>query len=291
MLEPIEALQKASEQHGIDASSPTLVRAGENHIYRLTGGVIGRIARRGQAVSTEREIAVARWLEDVGIRAVRPLPVEQPVVMDGLGVTFWHELGPHRNGSVREIAGLLKRLHSVPVPEHLREIQLSPFVRLPERIEQATTISEDDRTWLTNHLAELRERWESRPAGLPDRMVHGDAWSGNIVYVEGEGVTLLDLERFSVGPPEWDLTSTAIGYTTFGTRSSTDYDTYCAEYGMDVTQWEGYALFRDIREMRSTCNAIQRSGPEPQWRHEATHRLRCLQGLEGSRPWSWVPVT
>ncbi|PRY31701.1 phosphotransferase family enzyme [Umezawaea tangerina] len=45
--------------------------------------------------------------------------------------------------------------------------------------------------------------------------MHGDAWVGNVVATDDGQVVVLDLERCSVGPPEWDLVSTAIKYTSF----------------------------------------------------------------------------
>lgn len=82
----------------------------------------------------------------------------------------------------------------------------------------------------------------ARPAPRPrsstgrtaDRAVHGDAWPGNIVRTV-DGVLMMDLERFSVGPPEWDLVSTAVRAMTTGAVSMREYDRLCAVYGYDVT--------------------------------------------------------
>ena len=68
---------------------------------------------------------------------------------------------------------------------------------------------------------------------------------------------LLDLERFALGPPEWDLVSTAVGYTTFGTVTLAEWQAFSAQYGHDVTDWEGFAVLRDIRELRMVTFAWQ----------------------------------
>jgi hypothetical protein len=50
---------------------------------------------------------------------------------------------------------------------------------------------------------------------------------GNVVATDDGEVFLLDLERFSVGPPEWDLVATAIDHTTFGILSHDGYKRFC----------------------------------------------------------------
>lgn len=290
MTEPLDALQRAASKARIDTSTIQLIRAGENHLYRLPHRVVGRVARPGEAKSVERETVVARWLNASGINAVRPIDIEQPIVIDGRAVTFWEELPPHRNGTVQEVASALKQLHSLPVPEQLAGLRLTPFVRLTERIAEAKNITDEERRWLLNHLDELRQLWSSRPTGAPECVIHGDAWAGNVINADGQGVTLLDLERCAVGPPEWDLASTAVRYTTFGTMDADEYRAYCTAYGRDVTAWEGYELFRDIRELRVTCYAIQRAQDDLTLADEAQLRIDCLRGNHGPRPWTWTPV-
>lgn len=288
--EALDVLLDAATTVGISAPAPELIRAGENHIYRLAPGIVGRVARSGEAASVRRETVVARWLSSSGISAITPLDVDQPIVIDGRAVTFWHELPAHRNGTVRQVAGVLRKLHALPVPDELRDLRLAPFVRLVERISQATNIGEQDRGWLLERVEQLRSAWVSLPPGAPQCVIHGDAWAGNVVEADGLGVTLLDLERCSVGPPEWDLASTAVRYTSFGTMDAAEYYEYCTAYGRDVTTWPGYELLRDIRELRVTCFAIQRAHDDPQLAGEALLRVDCISGKNGPRPWGWTPV-
>jgi aminoglycoside phosphotransferase (APT) family kinase protein len=290
MTEPLDALIHAAAKAGLSCPAVELIRAGENHIYRLGDGVVGRVARPGEAASVERETTVARWLNANGIPAIRPIDVDQPILVGERAVTFWEELPPHRNGDVTQVATVLKKLHALPVPDQLQHLKLTPFVRLRERISDAHLISADDRTWLLGHLSVLEQRWASRTTGAPECVIHGDAWAGNVVHAEGLGATLLDLERCSVGPPEWDLTSTAVRYTTFGTMDAEEYEQFCAAYGQDVTRWDGYETMRDIRELRVTCYAVQRAHDDTRLAQEAQLRIACLRGQRGPRPWTWTPV-
>jgi aminoglycoside phosphotransferase (APT) family kinase protein len=262
-------LEQACALAGFDPAGAEPVRIAENEIWRLSGRVIVRIARAGQSKAAVREVRVARWL------------AENPV-------TFWGELPPHEIGTVADVVALLKQLHPLPVPDFPLD-QLDPFVRIAERIEAATSLSEGDRDWLRQRHAELRELWKHRPAGMSECVVHGDAWVGNVART-ADGPILMDFERASVGPPEWDLVSTAVKLTTTGAISAAEYAEFCQAYGTDVTQWEGYQLLAGARELRMTTYAAQHAATRPEWRAEAQYRVDCLRGRVEPRPWRWKGI-
>ncbi|WP_229877806.1 phosphotransferase [Streptomyces bluensis] len=282
-------LKTACGQLGIDATDAEGIRQGENAIYRLPGAVVVRIARVGQHEVAAREIRVARWLAENGVAAVEALPVEQPLLVESRPVTFWKELPPHRPGTPVETATILRQLHGLPVPADRNFGRLAPFVRLRERLTTATVLMPDDREWVLGHLAALESRWaDGLPTGLSETAVHGDLWSGNLAVSDDGVVRLLDLERFSVGRPEWDLVSTAIKYTSFNMISQADYQAFTQTYGVDVTEWPGYPLLRDIRELRMMCYLAQLATEQPQFTSEALLRVDCLRGRRGPRPWTWT---
>jgi hypothetical protein len=64
---------------------------------------------------------------------------------------------------------------------------------------------------------------------------------------EGDA-TFLDLERCSIGLLEWDLVSTAVRYSTFGTMSAADYRDLAQAYGHDVM---GSPSFETLRTSAS----------------------------------------
>ncbi|GAA2411218.1 aminoglycoside phosphotransferase family protein [Nonomuraea africana] len=284
-------LRAACQQAGIDLRGAELIRFGENALYRLPGGIIARVSRAGQVAAAAREVRVARWLESHKVPAVQALPgVEQPAEIDGRAVTWWRELPPHRHGTALEVAAALRLLHDLPPPTTFDVGRLDPFVRLAERIDRAATLTEPDRAWMRKHLAGLRARWASLPGGLPESVVHGDAWIGNVVATDDGRVVLLDLERCSVGPPEWDLVSTAVKAFTLAGITEEDYRQFVGSYGHDVTQWDGFEILRDIREFRMACMAAQVAGENPVRHPEVEHRLACLRGQRGARPWTWTAV-
>lgn len=191
-------LEEACLSVGLDTTNAQPIRIAENAVWRLPGGVVVRVARPGQSAAAAREVQVARWLTAEGVPAVRALDLPQPVAASGHPVTFWQELPPHEIGTVTDVVVLLKQLHALPKPD-LPLGELDPFVRLVERIDAAITISDDDQLWLKHRLEDLKQQWASRPKGLPECVVHGDAWVGNVARTEA-GPMLLDFERASFGP-------------------------------------------------------------------------------------------
>lgn len=276
---------------GTTADNAHLIRVGENAIYRLRSGVVARIARVDQLATAHKEIAVARWLAEVGMPAVRPIDdIDQPIVVHGHPVTFWHELPSHQPAGRVELAAVLRALHSLPRPTFDLP-QLDPFEHLADRIDGAAALGDSDREFLRNRLAELTTRYTSLPAGLPQCVVHGDAWPGNIARTEDGSLLVLDLERVAIGRPEWDLLHTAISYATVGALRDQEYQDFCRTYGLDVTGWPGYPVLRDIREIRLACFAAQIATDDPRQQQQATHRLACLRGDLGPRPWpGWTTV-
>ncbi|GAA4863700.1 aminoglycoside phosphotransferase family protein [Saccharopolyspora cebuensis] len=253
----VEVLRQVCDQVELDHREAELIRAGENTIYRLPGGVVARITRAGQTAAAQKELQVTRWLTSLGAPVVRPWgDLKAPVVVDDRAVTFWCELPPHEQGTTTDVARLVRELHSFELPTTLALPELAPFVHLAERIEGTSWLAPADRTWLHERLSELQAAYAELPAGIPWRLVHGDAWRGNVAATT-TGPVLLDFERCAYGPPEWDLVSTAVSHVTTGWLDANTWADYCRAYGHDVTTWDGFQVLRDIRELRMTTMAAQ----------------------------------
>lgn len=139
-------------------------------------------------------------------------------------------------------------------------------------------------------LERLRAGWRELPEGKPWSVIHGDAHEGNIVAAEDGTVLLLDLERSSIGPPEWDVVQTVVN-DSLGWLEPGAYQAFCEVYGHDVTYWSGFQLLRDIREFRMTAWLARLATDNPQLREQSAHRIACLRGKVGPRPWrGWSAV-
>ena len=286
---PGAALAQACAAIGANARDAVALRLAENEHWRLPDGVIVRISQPGRWAAAVREVRVARWLAANGVRAVEPLDLEQPVEADGRPVTFWTEVPRHQHGSIADLAGVLRTLHALPEPDF--ELGgLDPFVRIAERLQAAASLPQSDRQWLLDLHRDLAEAWETGPATISARTpIHGDAWPGNIVRTAA-GPLVMDLERFSRGPREWDLTSTAVRARTTGAVTEDEYAQFCELYGYDVTAWHGFGILAGARELRMVSYAAQHAARNLDWRREAQYRVDCLRGRHGHRPWNWTGI-
>ncbi|KOU65956.1 aminoglycoside phosphotransferase [Streptomyces sp. WM4235] len=286
----LDALAEACVAAGLDPRGAEPIRIAENQIWRLSAGVIVRMAPPDRLETAAREVRVARWLADNGVRAVTPLGVDQPVESTGRVATFWEEVPAHHHGSIADVALALKELHALS-PPHVRHRNARPLRPRAAEADRGASLPVEDGRWLLDLHTDLAARWATGlPTGLPRRAVHGDAWPGNIVRINGGGRLVMDLERFSVGPPEWDLASTAVRTRTTGAVTEAEYAAYCALYGHDVTDWSGYDLLARARELRMVSYAAQHAAGDPRWQAQAQHRVDCLRGRCGPRPWAWVGI-
>jgi Ser/Thr protein kinase RdoA (MazF antagonist) len=282
-------LGEACRAVGLDPSGARLMRLGSNAVYRLVGPVVVRVGRPGGSDEGGRIVDVARWLAVADYPAVRALEVEQPVVVDGLAVTFWEAVSEDGDAyaPVRNVARLLVRLHSLTPPQGLKLPEFDAFDGIAHRLDTNGWLSEDDRAFLAARLRELRERYAGLEFTLPREVIHGDANIGNVLLDDHGEAVVIDLDGFADGPREWDLIQTAIFYDRFGWHTHEEYKAFVEVYGFDVMTWPGYPLLRDIRELHMVTWLIQGAADSQPAADEARKRITSLR--TGSSRHSWLP--
>jgi aminoglycoside phosphotransferase (APT) family kinase protein len=280
-------LERACKIAGFDQRGARLLRLGENAMFRLAQPIVVRIARTAAyEPDARKEVAVARWLEAENYPAVRALPIDQPLVIDGYVVTFWEALSDEEvYGTPAEVAALLVRLHALTPPAGLDLQPLRPFARAERRIEQNGWLSLGDRSFLRTRLEELRARYAQLQFTLPPGVIHGDASVGNVIH-DGDGrPVLIDLDGFAIGPREWDLVLTAIYYDSFGWHTAAEYAAFAEVYGFDVMRWPGYPVLRDVREFLMVTWLSQKAGHDEQVAAEVRKRIASLRTDSSKRDW------
>lgn len=236
----------------LDPAGAEPVRIADNAIWSIPGNLIVRITRPGRRAAAHRELLTAQWLAEHGIPAVRPALPSAVDLPEDRAATFWEQLPDHTVGRHEDVARLLCLLHQLPAPEHLLALTdpaAKARIRL-EAVHHAGVTSDGDMAWLVAYADELAAAWGSLPQGLAPAPLHGDAWAGNVARTHDGHAYLLDLDSAAVGPPEWDLTSTAVKVTTTATIPASEYERYVNAYGgYDVTMYEGFEVMRGIREL------------------------------------------
>jgi Ser/Thr protein kinase RdoA (MazF antagonist) len=285
-------LRAVCEPVELDWRGAELARLGENAIFVLRrAGAVVRIARSAErAAVAAKEVAVARWLSGLGFPVVRPLgEVTQPRSVAGHPVTYWELIeGPHTPGSSVDIAVFLRRLHGLTAPAELELPALDPFVPIPQRIESARGIAEDDRDFLRWRLAELQSRFRAAAFVLGTTVLHGDAHDGNVMRDSNGNVVIFDLENVAVGPPEWDLSLVATYHDSLGWWTAEEYAAYVEAYGVDVRELPAWRTLRATHELQMTTWLSQQAGDSEVVAAEVRNRIASLR--DDSAPRRWSPV-
>ncbi|MGW1267203.1 aminoglycoside phosphotransferase family protein [Streptomyces sp. NPDC002491] len=281
-------LRAACQRAGLDDRGAELIRFGENALFRLASvPVVVRIARGEEWVPTARkEVAVARWLAVEGFSAARVVEeVEQPLLIDGHPVTFWHLIVEgDRKATYGELGGILRDLHSLTVPAGLDLPSFDPFGKQELRIDKAA-IPEDDRAFLRKRWRELRDKYAELWFESPKGPVHGDAHVQNLMVDEQGRVVLIDFEAFCFDHPEWDLMVTSVEHHSLGWQTDAQYADFVAAYGRDLYDWHGYETLRGLQEFGMTTWLMQNVRENEDTAAEYRRRIAGLRDDQGPRDW------
>jgi aminoglycoside phosphotransferase (APT) family kinase protein len=230
-------------------------------------------------------VETSRWILEHGIPVTKTLDdVAQDVVVHDRPVTWWETLPSHRAATPAELATVLRALHALPTPDDLSLPLYDPFCGLGQCADTAPSLSDSERSWLKQQITRLRAQY--RETSNP-KLIHGDAWQGNVAVTESGMAILLDLETVSLGRQHWDLVQVAADFTDFARISVSDYESFVEAYGgFDVAHLSDYRTLADIAELRWTCFALKKAATSTAAAREVRHRLECLRG-EHPRPWAW----
>ena len=283
-----QVMRTACRAAGLDDGGATLLRLGENALFRLASvPIIVRVTRGREWLTTARkEVAVSRWLADEGYPAARIVEdLEQPLVVDGHPVTFWHLIVEgERKASYAELGAILRDLHSLRVPDGLELPSFDPFDKQQRRLDLAV-IPEDDRLFLRKRWHELRDKFDELRFESPKGPVHGDAHVQNLMVDDQGQVILIDFEAFCFDHPEWDLMVTAVEHHSLGWQTDAQYADFVAAYGRDLYDWPGYETLRGIQEFGMTTWLMQNVQEDERTAAEYRRRIAGLRDDDGPRDW------
>ncbi|WP_328978016.1 aminoglycoside phosphotransferase family protein [Streptomyces canus] len=273
---------------GLDDRGVELIRLGENALFRLASvPVIVRVARAPEWLTTARkEVAVSRWLAAEGFSAARIVEdLEQPLLIDGHPVTFWHLIVEgYRKASYGELGAVLRDLHTLKVPAGLELPSFDPFDKQQLRLDRAV-IPEDDKAFLRKRWHELRDKYAELRFETPRGPVHGDAHVQNLMVDDQGQVVLIDFEAFCFDHPEWDLMVTATEHHSLGWQTDQQYADFVAAYGRDLYDWHGYETLRGLQEFGMTTWLMQNVQEDEETAAEYRRRIAGLRNDDAPRDW------
>ncbi|MFI8347344.1 phosphotransferase enzyme family protein [Streptomyces sp. NPDC085596] len=265
------------------AADARLLTLGENAVF-AAGDLVVKVGRDAELLDrARRELAVADWLAESGVPAVRAAEPE-PLLVDGHPVTVWHRLPDAvRPAEPRDLAGLLRLVHALPAPPvPLPPRELLGGVERWLRLAGDAIDPED-----AAYLRARRDGFASAAAALTPRLapgpIHGDALPRN-VHIGPDGPVLVDLETFSADLREHDLVVMALSRDRYGLPADA-YDAFTSAYGWDVREWDGCSVLRGARETASCAWVAQHAPTNPKARTEFERRVTSLRNGDESVRW------
>jgi aminoglycoside phosphotransferase (APT) family kinase protein len=205
--------------------------------------------------------------------------VRQPLFIDGYPVTFWCYIDgrPGERTDIEALGRLLRQLHSEPRPTTFDLPSVDTLDKVTGRIELAP-VSADDKRYLLQYCDDLRATLQDLEFPLPLSVTHGDAHVQNLMIKSDGTALMIDLERFSFGQPEWDVSVTATEFVTAGWWTRQEYDTFVEAYGFDVTEWTGFPTLRATQELKMTTWIMQNVQHSQEIANEFDKRMATIRG-------------
>ncbi len=290
---------------GIEPQHPHLLKYTINAVYRV-GACVVRLARGPLAEArAERVVRVADEFARRGLPVVCLVRgVDQPIRANGWVATAWtHVPTTGERPQPVQLAGPLRAIHAI---DDLR-IELpgwAPITKARQRLETVRQLPDHEaeltRTWarsrldrsledvlvfLHNWCDRLDEQLRTTAWQLPGGVIHGDFHTGNGLLRPDQPPILCDLDGVGIGPREWDLTPIAHGAQRFG-RTPADHHAFAAAYGFDVTEWDGWPVLRDVRELQLVTSVLDNIGGRPDVADQLALRLHSI--LAGDRTITWT---
>ncbi|MFF4410164.1 phosphotransferase [Streptomyces sp. NPDC001404] len=286
--EMLHVLERACTQAGLDSTGAIRLRGHTNAVVRLiTESVVVKIARRGSdEAAVAKTTAFVQWLmgQDFPTVPLHPVP-EQPVVVDGQAVTFWRYLPqPEHPVSAAQLAGPLRALHCLTNPPvTLNPLNVVDAIR--NSLTKTTSLSQHTLRFLAERVERLADELSQVRFILPASVVQGDPQHRNALHTEDGQAVLCDWDTVAYDQPEWDLVTVEIHCRRFG-HGLAHYDQFATVYGVDISQWPGYRVLRDLRELRMITTNARKVAHAPGTLAEVERRIAGLRDEDAELSWS-----
>lgn len=279
------ALAEFCAELGLDHREARLLRFTNNAVYALADQpvivrIVGSRALRHRA---GKVVTVARHFARYAVPAVRLYSgVRQPLELGDHVATVWRMV-PCAGGraTARQLAGLLRRVHGLPLPKDVPE--WAPLADVRARVADAEELTPADSRFLLNRCDEVQAELDRLSFPLEPALLHGDAHLGNVL-LGPSGPVLCDFDSACIGPREWDLTPLAVGVERFG-EPEARYRELAEHYEFDLMAWDGFEALRAARELKLVTSVLPSLASHPEVRQEFYRRLADLR--HGKRDTQW----
>lgn len=285
---PLAVLGEACSRTGLTMSGAVPLHQHAATLYLFEAECV--VARLNNDIDDRRRaravVELTRWLTQRDFPSVAPADVEQPLDMHGYTVTFWRYY-PQNNRSkppAAHLGAILRCLHAFSEPP-VELLPYQPLKNLDDTAQASISLSSGNRAWLLARRTELLDDYARLDFPLGQGWIHGDAYPGNTLW-DGDRALLGDWDEVGTGPRELDLVNTHQGVR-FG-RSQAERDAFTEAYGYDVTQWLGFPILREMRDLHTLGSYIRLAdiGGNEQAMSELSLRLDTLKQGHTDARWN-----
>jgi hypothetical protein len=280
-----EILMKACREVGLKPPAVTELRHQTNGVYLLAEeALVAKVVRPDYGIEhTKHTVGAVRWLMRMNFPTVPLADFDQPIVIDGIAVTFWNYLTQDHPVSAANIAAPLRQLHSLGKPPG-KIPALDTIPAIWYSIENESILTKDEHEYLAARCTDLAAAAHGLHYEQPSCLLHGDPQHANALWNVDHAV-LSDWDSLVIGPAEWDLVTIDVHCRRFG-YSPAEYEAFCTIYGRDVRQWDGYQILRDIRELRMISTNARKSAPGSRSAAEVKRRIAQMRSGADNSAWS-----
>ena len=257
-----------------------------NVVFRV-GDVVLRVSSTN--VDVAGQVALASWLSDQGVPALRP--TADPVVVDDVIVTVWEFIDGTTDIDYQQLGQAVAALH------HLEPASAAAHVALPccgdaswldlgaslDAADRAGVVDDDDIVLLGAAADELTG-WQERARHDDLVVCHGDVHPQNVL-MRGDAVVILDWDNICLGPAAWDHAALLTWAERWGGDPG-DYDAFAIGYGADLRDSPLAQLLAQVRLLAATINMVIAGGVSARHAAEARLRMRYWRGEPSPPPWT-----
>jgi Ser/Thr protein kinase RdoA (MazF antagonist) len=276
--------RRAADELGLP--TPVLVRMGMNASF-VAGDVVLRVSHANADVALS--VALARLLENHGVRVPRPAAPGAVAVEGDLSVSAWERIVATGGEPVdwRGVGAMVARVHRIepsalppglPLPNP-SALPWWDFDRMLADVDDLLDLPARD--GLVAAIERHRGWRESARTGAV--VCHGDVHPGNVIQA-ADGPVLLDWDLLCLAAWGWDHAPLVMWAPRWGGDPHV-YDEFAAGYGRDGRDDAFTVAVAELRLVAATLMRVRAGRADPAAAEEAARRLAHWRGDPDAPPW------
>jgi hypothetical protein len=270
-------LATVCRQLGRSADGAALLRHHTNAVYAVDDLVIKIAPPAISPDALRRVVDLVRWLTETGFPTVHlTTGFEQPLTVDGYGVTVWERLDGAigRPVTTVDLGDLLRGLHSLQIPP-VPLPQLDPIPGIRHAISVSTILDDADRALLAERCQDLADNLQGVRSPLGWGLIQSDPQVRNALRRRDGSAVLADWDGARIGDRIWDVATVAVHCRRFG--NDQDFRAFVDAYRWDPRNWAEFEDLCRLRELQMIATNARKSLPGTPAATEVLHRITGLR--------------